>query len=80
MTQISLEIDFCILRVATLRTIDSIGAPMNDDDYCISSDGNDLSCSLHVPLKSRLFYHGTGKRNARKILREVFGFDVLWAG
>ena len=45
-------------------------APKNDDDYCISSDGNDLSCSLHLPIDSRVFYHGTSKCNARKILRE----------
>lgn len=43
---------------------------MNDDDYCISSDGNDLSCSLHLPIDSLVFYHGTSKCNARKILRE----------
>ena len=45
-------------------------APYDDDDMEISTDGRDLSDALHLPTENRVFYHGTSKRNARRILRE----------
>lgn len=45
-------------------------APYDDDDMDISTDGRDLSDALHLPTENRVFYHGTSKRNARRILRE----------
>ena len=44
--------------------------PCDDDDLEISTDGRDLSDALHLPTENRVFYHGTSKRNARRILRE----------
>jgi hypothetical protein len=42
----------------------------DDDDLEISTEGRDLSDALHLPTENRVFYHGTSKRNARRILRE----------